>query len=193
VNNMEVFGGLQQPAHAKAPIEKHNTGLGTSFQTLGDVLNSAAFGRRKASEGSVTDFLTQTISKEKEAAKRGAPSGAVVSRTAAVGRSHESERQFQTIIRNPTDFASTPNGDFSVFVVPKDFRIKAVKKAGAAKTPAPLRPTATAEQPTEGEEMEALRASAELEGCGVALDESVMRKWATGSRGLHGQPFLRAQ
>jgi len=56
-----------------------------------------------------------------------------------------------------------------------------------------LRPTATAEQPTEGEEMEALSASAELEGCGVALDESVMRKWATGSRGLHGQPFLRAQ
>lgn len=122
-------------------MEKHNTELKTSFQTLGDVLNSAAFGRRKASEGSVTDFLTQTVSKEKEAAL----ASALATRAAAVGRSHESEQQFQANIRNRTDLASAPNGDFSVFVVPKDFRINAMKKVIAAKPPTPLRKIATAE------------------------------------------------
>ena len=67
-----------------------------------------------------------------------------------------------------------------------------MKKVIAAKAPTPLRKTATAEYPTTGQEMEALRAASYLRGGGLALDESVMRQWTSGSRSLHGQKFLRA-
>ena len=68
-----------------------------------------------------------------------------------------------------------------------------MKKVAAAKPATPLRKIATADYPSMGQEMEALRASSNLEGVGIALDESVMRKWASGSRSLHGQTFVRAQ
>ena len=111
-----------------------------------------------------------------------------------MGASLESENQFKTNFPNANEFPM-PTGDFSVFVVPRDFRVAAVKRGVSTNaSTSPGKAAAGVGPALAGETNKGASGAGSRPGGGDTVSAaSLMRKWASNTRSHNNSTSLRTQ